>query len=144
MRMQMSIFLHTVPKGVGFFIAEMFHYMAFKILLQKITLTYKGKSEKQCCEYEMFIRILIFPSRIPDPESNRQRIQGQKDTGSRDPDPQRRILVFLTQKIATKFSEVWSWMFIPYPGPDFFTCRTSDLAPSRCQKRTGSRIRNTD
>jgi hypothetical protein len=36
--------------------------------------------------------------KIPDPESKGHRIQ--------DPDPQQKILVFLTQKIQTKLSEI--------------------------------------
>jgi hypothetical protein len=52
---------------------------------------------------------------IPDP------IFSILDPGSRvdkipDPDPQQRILVFLTQKTYTEFSKIESGMFIPVPG----------------------------
>ncbi len=44
---------------------------------------------------------------------------GQKDPGTRIKG-QKRIYVFLTQKIVCKLSEIWSGMFIPdqIPGPD--------------------------
>ena len=62
----------------------------------------------QCCGSGMFIR-------IPDP----------------NPDPHQ------TQKIVSKFLEIWSGMFIP--DPDFFPSRIPDPdSESRGQKSTGS------
>ncbi len=57
--------------------------------------------------WEVYPGSEFFPFRIP----------GQKDSGSRIPDPypHQRIEVFLTQKIVCKLSEIWSGMFIPDP-----------------------------
>ncbi len=52
-----------------------------------------------------------------------------------DPDPHKRVLLFLTRKIS-KLSEIWSGMFIP----DLNFLPISELG-SRGQKGTGSRIR---
>ncbi len=55
-------------------------------------------------------RIRIFPSRI----------QGQRDSGPRIRIRRKLFKVFLTQKIVSKLSEIWSGMFIPDPGCWFF------------------------
>ncbi len=62
-----------------------------------------------------------------------------------DPDPYQRILVFVTQKIVSKLSEIWSEMFILYQDPDLDFLPIPDPG-SRVQKGTGSRsrIRDTD
>ncbi len=55
-------------------------------------------------------RIRIYPSRISDLGSIRFRI----------PNLHQRISEFLTQKVVSKLSEIWSGMFIPDPGSWFF------------------------
>ncbi len=47
---------------------------------------------------------------------------------------------YLTRKIVSKFSEIWSELFIPDPDPDFLPIPDPG---SRGQQSTGSRIRNT-
>ncbi len=64
-------------------------------------------------------------------------VQGQKDSESRI-----RIRIkefrYLTHKIVSKLSEIWSGFFIPDPDPDFLPIPDPG---SRGQKGTGSRIR---
>ena len=64
-------------------------------------------------------------------------IQGQKDSGSEIPDPDQRFFVFLTQKIISKLSKIWSWMFIP--DPNWFLPIQDPVSSG--QKGIGSRIR---
>ncbi len=90
----------------------------------------------QCCGSGMFIPDPNFTSRIriPDPRSKRFRIL---DPGSESAS---KNLSFLTQKVVPKLSEIWSRMFIPYPGSDILPI------PDPGQKGTRSpiRIHNTE
>ncbi len=63
-------------------------------------------------------RIRIFPSRIPDPGSQRHRIP--------EPDPQQKFKYFLSKTIDTKRSKVWSRMFMPDPETGLFPFRIPD------------------
>jgi hypothetical protein len=56
-------------------------------------------------------RILDSNFLIPDPGSSVKKIP--------DPQPHQRSKVFITQKIVSKLSEIWSGMFIPDPDLDF-------------------------
>ncbi len=60
-----------------------------------------------------------------------------------DPGSASKNLSILTQKIVSKLSEIWAWLYIPDPDPDFLPIPDPG---SRGQKGTGSRIRirNTD
>ncbi len=55
-----------------------------------------------------------------------------------DPGSASKNVSILTQKIVTVLSEIWSWLFIPDPDPDFLSIPDP---VSRGQKGTGSRIR---
>ncbi len=77
---------------------------------------------------------------IPDPIFFHpgSRIQGHNDPGSRI---QIRIKEFLTEKIVSKLSEIWSGMFIPDPGSGSWIYTHPG---SRGQKGIGSQIPDPD
>ncbi len=88
-------------------------------------------SLNQSCGSGMFIPDPNFS--IPDPGS---RVKNISDPGSGS--ASKNLSIFLTQKIVSKLSEIWSRMFSPDPDLHFLPIPDPG---SRGQKGTGSRIR---
>jgi hypothetical protein len=89
----------------------------------------KNEEMNQCCGFEMFIR----EKKIFHPRS-RIRIFSIADPWS--------VSKNLTQKIVSKLTEIWSWLFIPDPGSWFFTHPGSRIQGSKRHRIPDPGVKN--
>ncbi len=84
-------------------------------------------ARRQCWGSGMFITGSNFSIPVPDPGSRVKKIHSKE------------FLVFLTQTVVSKLSEIWSGLLIPDPGSGSWFLFIPDPG-SRGQKGTGSQI----